>query len=84
MAMSATTAEAVVLAVENLLLRGDLLASDLALCILLGVERSSPVVFWEYHCYVIAADSDCSFCHTGMSFVIKQRLYTPDALRIQS
>ncbi|WVQ77110.1 hypothetical protein IAR50_006793 [Cryptococcus sp. DSM 104548] len=45
MAMSSLTAEAVTLAIENLLLRGDNTASNLALCIILGVERSSPTLF---------------------------------------
>ncbi|OXG92409.1 hypothetical protein C345_05935 [Cryptococcus neoformans A2-102-5] len=45
MAMSTLTSEAVTLAIENLLLRGDHTASNLALCIILGVERSSPLLF---------------------------------------
>nr|ODN96689.1 hypothetical protein L204_03398 [Cryptococcus depauperatus CBS 7855] len=45
MAMSSLTAEAVSLAIENLLLRGDQTAANLALCIILGVERSSPLLF---------------------------------------
>ncbi|KIR78890.1 hypothetical protein I306_04100 [Cryptococcus gattii EJB2] len=42
MAMSTLTSEAVTLAIENL---GDHTASNLALCIILGVERSSPLLF---------------------------------------
>ncbi|KAK8866140.1 hypothetical protein IAR55_001291 [Kwoniella newhampshirensis] len=45
MAMSSLTAEAVGLAIENLLLRGDQTTASLALCIILGVERSSPLLF---------------------------------------
>ncbi|OCF37694.1 hypothetical protein I316_00821 [Kwoniella heveanensis BCC8398] len=52
MAMSTLTAEAVELAIENLLLRGDQTAANLALCIILGVERSSPVLF-EVHLPVL-------------------------------
>ncbi|ODN92024.1 hypothetical protein L198_05696 [Cryptococcus wingfieldii CBS 7118] len=42
MAMSSLTAEAVTLAIENL---GNNTAANLALCIILGVERSSPTLF---------------------------------------
>ncbi|WVF70243.1 hypothetical protein IAT40_005032 [Kwoniella sp. CBS 6097] len=52
MAMSTLTAEAVELAIENLLLRGDQTAANLALCIILGVERSSPILF-EAHLPVL-------------------------------
>ncbi|KAL0241969.1 hypothetical protein I308_106143 [Cryptococcus tetragattii IND107] len=45
MAMSTLTSEAVTLAIENLLQRGDHTASNLALCIILGVERPSPLLF---------------------------------------
>ncbi|WVQ82472.1 hypothetical protein IAT38_004601 [Cryptococcus sp. DSM 104549] len=45
MAMSSLTAEAVALAIGNLLLRGDQTAANLALAIILGVERSSPLLF---------------------------------------
>ena len=45
MALSPTTADAAALAVDNLLLRGESSRGELVLCILLGVERSSPRVF---------------------------------------
>ncbi|WRT64368.1 uncharacterized protein IL334_001300 [Kwoniella shivajii] len=52
MAMSNLTSEAVSLAIENLLLRGDQTAANLALCIILGIERSSPILF-ESHLPVL-------------------------------
>nr|XP_018999660.1 uncharacterized protein I203_07857 [Kwoniella mangroviensis CBS 8507]OCF63121.1 hypothetical protein I203_07857 [Kwoniella mangroviensis CBS 8507] len=52
MAMSSLTSEAVSLAIENLLLRGDQIASNLALCIILGIERSSSILF-ESHLPVL-------------------------------
>jgi hypothetical protein len=45
MALSQTTADGAALAVDNLLLRGESFRGELVLCILLGVERSSPRVF---------------------------------------
>lgn len=45
MGMGTCRAEAVTLAIENLLPRGGHTASNLALCIILGVERSSPLLF---------------------------------------
>jgi hypothetical protein len=45
MALSPTTADGAALAVDNLLLRGESFRGELVLCILLGVERSSPRVF---------------------------------------
>ncbi|WVW82548.1 hypothetical protein I302_104559 [Kwoniella bestiolae CBS 10118] len=52
MAMSSLTSEAVSLAIENLLLRGDQIASNLGLCIILGIERSSSILF-ESHLPVL-------------------------------
>ncbi|WWC66185.1 uncharacterized protein I206_100086 [Kwoniella pini CBS 10737] len=52
MAMSTLTSEAVSLAIENLLLRGDQTASNLALCIILGMERSSSILF-ESHLQIL-------------------------------
>ncbi|WWD17654.1 hypothetical protein CI109_102095 [Kwoniella shandongensis] len=52
MAMSTLTAEAVGLAIENLLLSGNHVAANLALCIILGVERSSSLLF-ESHLPVL-------------------------------
>nr|XP_018267383.1 uncharacterized protein I303_01369 [Kwoniella dejecticola CBS 10117]OBR89541.1 hypothetical protein I303_01369 [Kwoniella dejecticola CBS 10117] len=52
MAMSSLTSEAVSLAIENLLLRGDQTASNLGLCIILGIERSSAILF-ESHLQVL-------------------------------
>ncbi|WWC86456.1 uncharacterized protein L201_001333 [Kwoniella dendrophila CBS 6074] len=52
MAMSNLTSEAVSLAIENLLLRGDQTASNLGLCIILGIERSSSILF-ENHLPVL-------------------------------
>ncbi|EIW72381.1 hypothetical protein TREMEDRAFT_26582 [Tremella mesenterica DSM 1558] len=45
MAMSPLTTEAIGLAIENLLLRGDPRSSSLALAILLGVDRSNHLLF---------------------------------------
>ena len=45
MALSSVTADGAALAVDNLLLRGESFSGELVLCILLGVERSSPRVF---------------------------------------
>ena len=45
MALSPATSDVAALAVDNLLLRGESFQGELVLCILLGVERSSPRVF---------------------------------------
>ncbi|WVR06060.1 hypothetical protein IAU60_003088 [Kwoniella sp. DSM 27419] len=52
MTMNSVTAEAVGVAIENLIIRGDQLAANLALCIILGVERSSSILF-ETHLPVL-------------------------------
>ena len=45
MGMSTTTAEGIPLALETVLLRQDVHGANIALCILLGVERSNTTLF---------------------------------------
>ena len=52
MAMSTLTSEAIPPALENVLLRQDALGASIALCVLLGVERSNIVLF-EGHLTVL-------------------------------